>query len=1137
MRDVLTGLAVAIITLLTIALAGPLFVDWTAQRGRIEAVLSERLGVRAQIAGPIEVRFLPTPRLVVEKAQFGDRPGPVLGADRIAIEIGTMPLLKGEIRVLESRVSGARLILTRQEDGGFALPPTGQSSASIEKLFISDARVQIRDAAGQAELDVALSDIEADAGTLAGPWRIAGRLRTGTELRDLRLAISAPDAEGQRVRLALIENDGDRTDFDGRFQFERATAQGKLTRQGRVAWAGEGADASRPYLVSATATIAPRVWRADPLDIETGDDVGVLKLAGRAEWQRGTPIALKLEGKSLDLDRPLKGDSTAPASVVVALWARVAGSVVGEWPPMTLELAVPNAILGGDALRALSMKAEWRDNQLRISDFNVDAPGQTKLVARGDLAFGAAPRFAGPVKIESRDPGRFAHWVEGDTGRPARFPFRADLSAEADLFITRETMAASRLAFTYDRLQVTGALRLQSAGERPKIDAQLASDRFALESLPDFGGLGGGFSDLDAQISFEARQLDFGREWRGGKLRLRVEKTGTRIALPLFEMTDNNGLSVRATGNLQGEGGRLDAALDLPQVAPMAHIAKRFGGGAVADAVVARAASLSPFRGRVALVRDGSAYRIEANGRAAGTDLAASVRAGTETYDGNFEIRAAEATGLLKQAGLNVLMLARSNPARFSGTFSGKADAPAVQARFESGQTRIIFDGVAKDGGLNGALRGESDDVTPWLQMLTLPAPSIGERVPMQLSAQIVNAEGMMFDRLEARIGSMKLKGQLNVQGETIGGTLESDALSFETLTGLALGAIPPASAASIWPSARFTPPVAPPFKTAVRLQAPMISLPFGLRGEKPSVLVRWSPDGLELADIAFDFARGEWRGAVSMKRQGGLANVASRTQWNNVDLATLLPQSGLTGRATMTLDLGSSGESVAGMIVALSGGGRVRVENGGMARLDARRVLPVIASADQGRDAPNANALRDLVTKALDGGALNVDAFDTTIAVANGVMRIGPASIQGAFSQGQALALYDLKSQKLDARVTLQGTGSNDWAAAPQWSVQWRSLPNGAVTRDVDVATLTNLLTTRYVARELQRIEAEEADLRERNFFLRRMRSEKARYEEELKRAEQQRAEDEAKKAREEAEKILNVMPPPVEPAQPTFN
>ena len=1138
MRDALTGLAVAIITLLTIALAGPIFIDWTGQRARIESVLAERLGVRVQIAGPIEVRFLPTPRLVVERAQFGERPGPVLGADRIAIEIGTMPLLKGEIRVLESRLSGARLTLTRQADGGFALPQSGSSSASIEKLFISDGRLQIRDPAGKVEIDLALSDVEADAGALAGPWRMAGRMRTSNETRDIRLALSAPDSEGQRVRLALIENDGDRTDFDGRLQWDRGTAQGKLSRQGRVAWPGEGADAKRTYLVTAQAHIAPRLSRADPLEIEIGDESGLLKLSGSAEWRPGTPIALNLEGKSLDFDRPLKNDGGAlSAGSAVALWAKVVGNAVGEIPPLSVDLAVSNAILGGDALRAVAMRAVLRDNQLRIADLTADAPGATKLSVRGDLAFGAAPRFAGPVHITSRDPGRFALWLEGDQGQPARFPFRADLDADADLFITRDTIAASRLNFSYDRLQVTGAFRLQTGSERPKIDAQLASDRFGLESVPDFSGLGGRFGDLDALISFEARQLDFGQEWRGGKMRLRVEKTGARIALPLFEVTDANGLSVRGTGTLQGEGGRLDATLDLPQVLPLAHIAKRFGGGRVAEAVLTRAPSLSPFRGRVSLVRDGPAYRIEANGRAATTDLAATWRTGTDTTDGTFEIRAPEASGLLKQAGLTVLTLGRSNPARLSGTFTGKVDSPVVQARFESGQTRIVFDGGAKDNGVAGILRGESDDVTPWLQMLALPAPSIGERIAMQFSAQLANAEGLAFNAIDARIGTTKLRGQVTIQGDTIGGTLDSDSLNFETLTGLSLGSIPQAAAGSVWPSARFTPPVAPPFKTAITLQAPFIALPFGLRGDRPSMQLRWTPDGLELADIAFGFARGEWRGALALKRQGSLASFSSRTQWNGVDLAALLPQSGLTGRATMTLDLGASGESVAAMIVSLSGGGRARVEGGGMARLDARRVLPLIASADQGRDAPNPNALRDLVSTALDGGALSVDPFDTTLGVSNGVMRIGPATIQGAFSQGQALAIYDLKTSRLDARVTLQGTGSSDWTAPPQWSVQWRSLPNGTIARDIDVSTLANPLTTRYVARELQRIEAEEADLRERNFFIRRMRSEKMRYEEEVKRAEQKRAEDEAKKAREEAEKLLNIVPPPVEPAQPSFN
>ena len=1139
MRDVLTGLAVAIITLLSIALVGPLLIDWSAQRARIETLLADTLGLRVQIGGDIDVRFLPTPRLVLERAQFGERPGPTLGLDRVTIELATMPLLKGEIRILESRLSGARLILTRTAEGGFALPTQTSTHAAIEKLTISDGRLQIRDANGRVETDLAFSGVEADAGTLEGPWRVAGRMRAGSETRDLRLAVSAPDGDGQRMRLTLIDDDGDRSDFDGRLHFAQGTADGRLTRQGRLAWPhAQKEKATRAYAITAQIAVQAKRALVPVLDIEIGDDAAALKLSGSAEWTMGAPLAVRLEGKSLDLDRPFRNEANdaLTASAALAEWARFMGGAAGEFPALALTLALPNAILGGEALRAVQLKADLRDTAFRITEFAVDAPGQTRITARGDLAFGAAPRFSGPVTIDSRDPARLAVWIEGEAGR-GRFPVRADLRAEAELFITRETIAASKLAVTYDATQVTGAARLQRGGERPKLEAQLVSERFALETLPDLGGLTGTLGDLDAMVSFEARQLDFGQEWRGGKMRLRVEKNANRFALPLFELTDQAGLSVRATGNLQGEGGRLDATLDLPQVAPAALIARRLYGGAVAEGIAKRAGSLSPFRGRFSLFRDKDAYRIEANGRAAGTDLALALRTSVDMMDGNFEIRAPEAPPFLRQVGLSVVPLAgRSAPVRVTGTFKGAANAPQWSARFESGQTRISFEGARGEAGLAGQVKADSDDLTPWLQVLALPAPPVGERVPLALTASLVDGEAFVLNDVEARLGGARAKGQLTLQNDSIGGALAFDSLSFETLAGLAIGPVAAPLPTATWPSQRFLPPMALPFRTAIRVSAPSITLPFGYKGDQPRLDLRWSGEGLELTDAQFGFAGGEWRGALALKRQGSLVSFSSRTQWNGVDVATLWPQSGLGGKASMTVDLGASGESIAAMIVSLSGGGRLRIENGTMARLDARRVMPVIASADQGRDAPDQRNLREAVLKALDSGPLSADAFETTVAVANGAVRIGPASLTAAFVQGQGLALYDLKTMRIDGRLTLQmaGTGASDWAAPPQWSVQWRSLPNGTITRDVDVSTLTNLLTTRYVTRELQRIEAEEADLRERNFFIRRQRSEKARFEERVRQEEIKRAEQEAKKAREEAEKLLNLVPSSTEPAEP---
>lgn len=1143
MRDVLTGLAVAIITLLSIALVGPLLIDWSGQRARIETLLADTLGTRVQIGGAIDVRFLPTPRLVLERAQFGERPGPALSLDRVTIELATMPLLKGEILILESRLSGARLILTRTAEGGFALPAQTGTHAAIEKLTISDGRLQIRDAGGKIETDLAFSGVEADAGALEGPWRVSGRMRAGSETRDLRLALSAPNGDGQRMRLTLIDNDGDRSDFDGRLHFAQGTADGKFTRQGHLLWPQVQKDSGkRPYTITAQLALEPQRAIAPVLDVEIGDDAAALKLSGSAEWAKGAPLSVRLEGKSLDLDRPLRSEASETgltASTALAEWARVLGGVAGEFPAMSLALGLPNAILGGEAVRAVQLKAELRDAAFRITEFTADAPGQTRITARGDLAFGAAPRFSGPVTIDSRDPARFAIWMEGDAGRE-RFPLRADLRADAELFITRETIAASKLSVSYDRTQVTGAARLQRSGERARLEAQLVSERFALETLPDLGGLTGTLGDLDAMVSFEVRQLDFGQEWRGGKMRLRVEKVANRIALPLFELTDQAGLSVRATGNLQGEGGRLDATLDLPQVAPAALIVRRLYGGPYAEAVAKRASSLSPFRGRFSLFRDKDAYRIEANGRAAGTDLALAWRTSADMVDGNFEVRAPEVAPFLKQAGLTVVPLAgRSTGARVTGTFKGAADKPVWAVRFESGQTRIVFDGNRGENGFSGQVKAESDDLTPWLQVLALPAPPIGERVPFALTAKVAEEDALALNDIDARLGSARLKGQLNLKSEVIGGALTFDNLSFETLAGLAVGPVNAPLPTATWPSQRFAPPMVPTFRTAITLSAPSLTLPFGYRGDEPRLDLRWSGDGLELSDAQFRFAGGEWRGALALKRQGSLVSFSSRTQWNGVDVATLWPQSGMGGKAFMTLDLGASGESVAAMIVSLLGGGRLRVENGSMTRLDARRVMPVIASADQGRDAPDQRVLRDAVLKALDTGPLSVDAFETTLGVANGAVRIGPAAMTAAFAQGQALALYDLKTMRLDARLTMQmaGAGARDWAAAPQWGVQWRSLPNGVIAREIDVATLNNLLTTRYVARELQRIEAEEADLRERNFFIRRQRSEKLRLEERVRQEEIRRAEEEARKAREEAERILELIPPtPVEPAQSVF-
>jgi hypothetical protein len=79
-----------------------------------------------------------------------------------------------------------------------------------------------------------------------------------------------------------------------------------------------------------------------------------------------------------------------------------------------------------------------------------------------------------------------------------------------------------------------------------------------------------------------------------------------------------------------------------------------------------------------------------------------------------------------------------------------------------------------------------------------------------------------------------------------------------------------------------------------------------------------------------------------------------------------------------------------------------------------------------------------------------------------------------------------------------------------------WRKTRAGPAERDLDVALLTNTLTTHAVTRELERMEAVEADLRERSFFVRRLKADRDRLERERREAEEAKAAEEARIAEE---------------------
>src|SRR5580698_9032976 len=99
-RYVLTIIAVALVAVMSVALVAPYLIDWSAQRGEIEARLSAITGANVSLIGPVELRVLPTPYLALGEGWFGP-PGP-FGAKlsfppgRLERELASLP--SGKIR-------------------------------------------------------------------------------------------------------------------------------------------------------------------------------------------------------------------------------------------------------------------------------------------------------------------------------------------------------------------------------------------------------------------------------------------------------------------------------------------------------------------------------------------------------------------------------------------------------------------------------------------------------------------------------------------------------------------------------------------------------------------------------------------------------------------------------------------------------------------------------------------------------------------------------------------------------------------------------------------------------------------------------------------------------------------------------
>ena len=238
MRYVLTIIAVALVAVMSVALVAPYFIDWSAQRGEIEARLSAITGANVSLTGPVELRLLPTPYLALGEGLVS-APGPdaaKLSFASARLELALVKLASGQIRFSDIRLEKPVLTLTRGPDGALKLPPVkmaGLHSTGFDRLSVRDGRVKIVGAAAGAEISGV--EIDAAAPSLDGPANLSGQFSGPDDAPVVfRLASEKSGPEGTPLRLAVER----RSELACR---RNSTARSKATRPPGLATFGSPA--------------------------------------------------------------------------------------------------------------------------------------------------------------------------------------------------------------------------------------------------------------------------------------------------------------------------------------------------------------------------------------------------------------------------------------------------------------------------------------------------------------------------------------------------------------------------------------------------------------------------------------------------------------------------------------------------------------------------------------------------------------------------------------------------------------------------------------------------------------------------------------------------------------------------------
>ncbi|WP_041367534.1 AsmA family protein [Methylocella silvestris] len=1124
LRDSLTVFAIGVILVLTAALVGPYLVDWSAERGLIQSRLSAAIGRQTEIAGPIDLKLLPTPYFVVGDISVKGPEGPAswrASASKMRLEIAFAPLLRGEVEFVEAAIENPRLEVSLGPDGAPALTLKDSPLARnvrFQRIKATGGSLLIDDPTRNRRFELGGLDLEAEAGSLYGPFKGHGSAPLPDGRFSFQFLTGAAEAGEMKLKLSAEAPSRGALSFEGGLTLtpEAQKLAGALRLQ--------SADPALRTLSQLTLT--PQRAAFDEIEATLGEEPNsaTAKGVGELDFSGAPKASLTLSSDRVDVDLLSSGRAAAelaalpppPLPFVVNYKAKAL-----TWGGAGFADIGANIVFGKKAEDPGATPGVWLRLEAR-------GPKSSRLFVDGAARFGGAPEFDGKFSAGTEDAGWLKPWFErafGAQAAAAPWPmggafddiaFSAiDLSAATR--ITSQAIELRDLDLALDDSHLSGQLSYwRKLATRPaRIEADLSTRSLDLAAVANAyagGAASRAVSDLDGSLKFEAAAVRFGAFAPAGALGLSINKTGDRIELDQLTFEGPDGAMAAASGLLSSQNARLDAVLSAPRGFGIAAALAKIAPGAPANALLSRADALTPVDLKLfaEAAQRQSAFALKtltAKGSIGGATIAATINGDPDKGE---ELRlsaildARDSLPLMRLAGLAAT--AADNPGRAHIELKARGSPhEATQAAVISavlGQARLSFDGRVGadlfDPSAIGAISFTAPDAAPFLRAAGLVFPDFAAKTPAAVSGDLtLTAREVKLDSLKANIAGSSFAGSLAYDAKAqprLIGDLAADRLPAAALFALVLGPPEPAKGGALWSSLAFAPPAfdLPSARIALTAREAPLGAPLapgaGLGKNLKATLVM-SQGRLDLEDFTLDLAGGQASGDLKLRRSGSEASLATRLDLKNVALD--LPSA--RGRLDASIEAAGSGRSADGLAGAVAGSGKTAIADLVIPRIDPGALPRIVAKFDEDGHELGAKQIAAALASELKRGDLQAGdrAFD--IAIASGVLTLAskpPQPDQSGFS-----ASFDFRRALLTQRLTLVDPAPpKGWSGAPPQIVATIKGLAGAPSVEIDAAALANALANRAIQREIARIEAYEFDIHERAFFYQRLLSERRR-------------------------------------------